>query len=192
MASQYDEFAGRAITGSIEHDVHDAWTALLADALETTPDRVVARLLGSASGERSQSSALQRALAGSFACPESLRGGGAHDDIATIDVLRRVRLLHFDYEHTPSRDHVRALEDCQRLLRSGDAAEAEKLWRRLTGIADEKRTGGSIDLAQLLDKLRGEFNLRDHPDYRRDWEVLNRASWACQLSAGDLAQPRRS
>jgi hypothetical protein len=115
-------------------------------------------------------------LAGSFACPESLRGGGAHDDIATIDVLRRVRLLHFDYEHTPSRDHVRALEDCQRLLRSGDAAEAEKLWRRLTGIADEKRTGGSIDLAQLLNSLRGEFDLRDHPNYRRDWEVLNRAS----------------
>jgi hypothetical protein len=164
------------VTGSIEHDIYDAWTALLGDALETTPDRVAARLSESTPGERSQSSALQRALAGSFACPGTLRGCGAHDEIATIDVLRRVRLLHFDYEETPSRDCARALDDCQRVLRSGNPAEAEQLWRRLTGIDDEKRTGGSIDLAQLLDKLRGEFDFRDHPDYRRDWEVLNRAS----------------
>ena len=143
--------------------------------METASDRAAARLSESAPGERSQSSALQRTLVGSFACPESLRGSGVHDDVATIDVLRRVRLLHFDYEQTPSRDYARALADCQRILRSGDAAEAEKLWQRLTGIADEKRTGGSINLAQLLERLRREFDLCDHPDYRRDWEELNRA-----------------
>jgi hypothetical protein len=62
------------------------------------------------------------------------------------------------------------------LLRSGDAAEAERLWGRLIGIADAKRTGGTINLTQLLAELRGEFDLRDHPDYRRDAEVLERLS----------------
>ena len=88
-----------------------------------------------------------------------------------------VRLLHFDYEATPSRDHTLALADCQCLLRSGDAAEAHRLWDRLIGIADAKRpAGGSIDLPRLLADVRGGFHLRDHLDYRRDGEVLERLS----------------
>ena len=89
----------------------------------------------------------------------------------------RVRLLHFDYEATPSRALGQALADCQTVLKSDDSAEAEKLWHRLNGIADHNRAaGGSIDLPKLLVELRGEFDLRDHPDYRRDWEVLQRSS----------------
>jgi hypothetical protein len=56
-------------------------------------------------------------------------------------------------------------------------SEAEKLWRRLTDIADQNRpAGGSIDFPKLLNEVRGEFDLRDHPDYRRDWEILERSS----------------
>ena len=127
-------------------------------------------------GRGSQSSALQRALFESLRCPAELRGYGDASDGATVDLMRHLRLLHFDYESTPSRDHAAALADCQRILRSGDAAEAQSLWQRLTGIADERRTGGAIDLAQTLDELRGEFDLREHPDYRRDAELLERLS----------------
>ena len=164
------------VTGSIANNVHDAWSSLLRDALATTPDRIVARLSNSAPDEGSQSSALQRALLGSFACPAQHRGAGACDDIATVEFMCCVRLLHFDYEQRPSRDYARALSDCQRILRSGAAADAERLWQRITGIADKKRTGGSIDLGQLLAQLRGEFEFNEHPDYRRDWEVVDRTS----------------
>ncbi len=90
--------------------------------------------------------------------------------------MRHVRLFHFDFEAVPSRDHALALADCQRLLKSGDAAEAERLWDRLIGIADARRTGGTIDLPQALAELRGAFELSDHPDYRRDAETLEHLS----------------
>jgi hypothetical protein len=55
--------------------------------------------------------------------------------------------------------------------------DAARLWNRLAGISDAKRsTGGSIDLPSLLAELRGEFDLRDHPDYRKDWDALERHS----------------
>jgi hypothetical protein len=165
------------VTGSLAHDVQDAWSNLLFEALKTTPDRMVKRLTEPVAGEGSQSSALERALFESFRCPEELRGSVDTGDAATIQLLSRVRLLYFDFEATPSRDHVQALADCQSLLRSGDASEAERLWRGLNSIADHYRpAGGFVDLPRLLAQLRGEFDLRDHPDYRRDWEILHRSS----------------
>jgi hypothetical protein len=164
------------LTGSLTHEVEDAWSNLVSDALKTTPERMAARLADPAADEGSQSSALQRTLFKSFRCPEELRSAGDTTDSATVQLLCRVRLVHLDYEATPSRNNGQALVDCQSALRSGDAAEAGALWSRLNTIADDKRAGGSINLAGLLAELRGEFDLRDHPDYQRDWELLERSS----------------
>jgi hypothetical protein len=164
------------VTGTLPDEVKDTWSTLLRDTLLTTPERMAARLSPPASGDGSQSSALQRALFESLRCPEGLRGSGDIGDATTVDLMRHVRLLQFDFEVLPSRDHVLALADCQRLLKSGGAAEAHGLWDRLIGIADAKRTGGTIDLAQTLTELRGQFDLREHPDYRHDAEVLERLS----------------
>jgi hypothetical protein len=164
------------VTGSLAHEVKDAWSNLLHDALLTTADRMAARLSSPEPSDGSQSSALQRALFESLACPEELRRNRDTGNMATADLMRHVRLLHFDFEATPSRDHTLALADCQRLLKSGDAAEAQRLWDRLIGIADARRTGGNIDLPQTLAELRAAFYLNDHPDYRRDAEVLERLS----------------
>jgi hypothetical protein len=165
------------VTGSLAHEMKEAWSDLLNAALQTARERMAARLSPPAAGEGSPSSALQRALFESFACPQELRGADETGDVATVQLLCCVRLLHFDYEAIPSRDHAKALADCQRLLRSGDAAEAESLWNRLMGIADTQRpAGGSIDLPKLLAELRGEFILCGNPDYRRDVEVLERLS----------------
>jgi hypothetical protein len=164
------------VTGSLAHDVHEAWSNFLHDSLATAPERMAARLSPPAGDDGSQSSSLQRALFESFACPEELRSSGDTGNVAAIQLMCHVRLLHFDYEAVPSRDHALALTECQRLLRSGEAAEAERLWDRLIGIADAKRAGGTINLPQLLAELRGEFELRDHPDYRRDAESLERLS----------------
>jgi hypothetical protein len=163
------------VTGSVAHDVKDAWSNFLHDALPTAPERMAARLSQPAD-DGSQSSALQRALFESFSCPKELRSNGDTGNVAAIQLMCRVRLLHFDYEATPSRDHALALADGRRLLKSGDAVEAKRLWNRLIGIADAKRSGGTINLSLLLAELRGEFDFRDHPDYRRDAEVLERLS----------------
>ena len=167
------------ITGSLTDEIEGAWSTLLREALETTAERMVARLSAPDGDEGSQSSRVQRALFESFHCPEGLRGHGSADTITTMRVLRHVRLLHFDYEDVTSRDDGHAIADCQHILRLGGAADAERLWRRLVAIADEKRPlGASIELPQLLAKLRGEFDLRDHPDYQKDWELLERYSQA--------------
>lgn len=164
------------MVGSLSHDVEDAWSNLISDALITTSDRMLARLVEPGAADGSQSSALQRALFASLRCPEELRNEGDASDAAALQLLCHVRLMRFDFEATPSRDHDHALRDCQNVLRSGDADEAKSLWSRLVAIADAHRAGGSLDLAGLLAELRDEFDLRDRPDYRRDWEVLNRSS----------------
>ena len=164
------------MVGSLAHDVEDAWSNLLSDALRTTPERMTARLAEPVADEGSQSSALQRALFASLDCPDELRNEGDTSDSATMQLLRRIRLMRFDFEATPSRDHDHALRDCQNILRSGDADEATSLWSRLVAIADANRAGGSIDLTSLLVELRDQFDLHDHPDHRYDWEVLDRSS----------------
>jgi hypothetical protein len=50
------------MTGSLAHDVEDAWSNMLGDALRTTADRIVARLTEPEPGEGSQSSSIHRAL----------------------------------------------------------------------------------------------------------------------------------
>src|SRR5216683_936215 len=165
------------ITGQLAHNVETAWSKTLSETLNTAPERMVARLSGAAKEEGSQASHIQRALFESFRCPGQLREYGDTGEIATVQLLRHVRLLHFDYEAQPSRDQGRALADCQSILSSGEPAEAAALWDRLIGFAAERRVaGGSADLPELLAGLRGEFPLRDHPDYRQDWEALNRHS----------------
>ena len=119
------------VTGSLAPDMKDAWSNLLRDALVTTPERMAARLSPSTPGDGSQSSALQRTLFESLRCPAELRSYGDASDESTADLMRHLRLHHFDFEAVPSRDHAAALADCQRLLTSGDAAEAQSLWDRV-------------------------------------------------------------
>jgi hypothetical protein len=164
------------MTGSLAHDVADAWSNMLGDALKTTPDRMVARLADSEAGEGSQSSAIQRAIFASLHCPDQLKGAGDTGHEAAVRLLCHIRLLSFDFEATPSHDRGRALRNCQEILRSGNADDAARLWSRLIELADARRAGGSIDLAGLLAELRDQFDFRDHPDYRRDWEALHRSS----------------
>lgn len=167
------------VTGSLAHDVETAWSKTLSEMLKTGPadERMVSRLADPVKDEGSQASDIQRGLFESFCCPEQLRKNAETGDIAAVQLLRHVRRLHFDYEAQSSRDQGRALADCQNILASGDSADAASLWNRLIGFAAERRVaGGSVDFPELLAGLRGEFQLRDYPDYRKDWEALTRRS----------------
>jgi hypothetical protein len=162
-------------TGDLADDVATAWSDLRTQALQSTPERVVARLEAD-KDDGPQASKWQRAIFESLrrpdACGGEQRDEDAHDRILLI---RDIRVIKFDYEAQPSSDYAQALLDCQNCLSSGDAAEALNLWERLVGIADEKRpAGGSLDLPGLLTMMRGQFQFVAHPDFRSDWETLSR------------------
>jgi hypothetical protein len=162
------------VTPELPNGVKSDWAALLSEILQGTADRIVSRLNSSAQSG-SQASALQRAIVESFACPP--RYEHSPDATEIVRLLHDIRLLDFDFNSPTSQSRAHALRDCQSILTSGDASEAQDLWDRLVAIADEKRpAGGSLDLRELLATLRDRFGFRDHPDFRADWEMLLRRS----------------
>jgi hypothetical protein len=162
-------------TGQLANNVGQAWAKLLMEALQTTSERLLARLSTAKKSKSPQSSKTQRSLFTSLHCPKNLSQLGKSDDLATARLLRHIRVLHFDFEKPGSQDLGRALLDCQSVLETGTAAKAKSLWRHLTAFASEKRsTGGSVDIGGLLAALNGHFDLSPHPDFRSDWEAINR------------------
>ena len=169
------------------------WDSLQTEALQTTPSRMAARLAND-DGEGAQASATQRAIFRSLEPPTDLPAQGSEQ---VVELLRDIRLLDFDFASPTSSDKGQAILACQGLLTSGDASEASELWTRLVGIASGKRqAGGSLDLRGLLIELRDAFVLRDHPDFRADWTILNRRSREAmdniRTSMGDAGELLRS
>jgi hypothetical protein len=165
-------------TSDLPDDVRRAWSALSMQAIATegAPHRLVERL-AEPDGEGAQSSALQRAIFASLRRPDDIRAGQGDNFTERALLTRDVRVLKLDYGTAQSSDEVTAIQDCQSVLSSGDHAEAVSLWQHLIGIADELRPlGGSLDLPHLLDRLRGQFAFREHPDFRADWETLRKHS----------------
>ena len=147
--------------------VKAAWDQLLAQAVETEPGRLVARLQ-----DGGQSSDIQRQLFASLHCPPDVCPDGPNT-VETAQLLRSLRLLVWDFESEPSEDETNAIALCQSLLVRSDTDTAVSLWSRLKAIAAEGRAaGGSYDLRGLLAKLRGEYELKNHPDFQADWQVL--------------------
>lgn len=179
------------VVGELGNEVNEAWTKLLRESIATTSDRMVGRLTPAVTNhssvdaidyktntdEGSQSSETERNLFNSLHCPTLLQDGDNTSEQTTIEVIRRVRLLRYDFLSTTSQDEARAIADCQKLLVSGNSEEAIKLWQLIVQIAAEQRgKGGSLVLAGLLDKLRYSFKLAVHPCYRSDLKALVRVT----------------
>jgi len=183
------------LVGDVADGVMNSWHTLLSESRATTAERMVSRLAGPVQNvaenkhdnvitdtvagdvdeEGSQTSTRERTLFKSLHCPESIDKSLSADTSATVELIRQLRLLHYDFRNIPSRDEANAIADCRSLLKSGDKEEAINLWDTLISISATNRgSGGSLDLPGLLNALRGRFELKDHPDYRADWETLNR------------------
>ena len=99
--------------------------------------------------------------------------GGASDE-ETIELIRRLHVLPTDLQFAHSENETLAIARCRRLLTSGRDDEAQGLWKRLIDVAKDVRLRcGTITVADLLSVLRGQFGLRHHPDFERDWETLS-------------------
>ena len=99
--------------------------------------------------------------------------GGASDE-ETIELIRRLHVLPTDLQFACSENETQAIAQCRRLLESGRDDEARALWKALIDVAEEVRLrSGTITVRNLLSLLRGQFGLRHHPDFERDWKTLS-------------------
>lgn len=115
----------------------------------------------------------ERALFASFHCPPSL-DTGTLTAVDTARLLQRLRFLQCDFSAVTSASLKNALELCRRSVRSHSAEDAQDLWRLLRGIAARYRPrAGSLTLGSLVDELRCEIDLADHPEHSADWTTLD-------------------
>lgn len=165
------------VTPRLAVGVKTAWNQLLKQAIETDAERLLERL--EAEG---QSSETQRSLFASLHCPRSVCPDGK-DEVETAELVRSLRLLVWDFESEPSEDDASAVELCRSVLKGGGAGEAIALWGDLQRIAaDARAAGGSYDLLGLIEKLRGQYQLKEYPDFRADWDVLAALSQEARAS----------
>jgi hypothetical protein len=127
---------------------------------------------------------------------DSVQKVGNASDEESIELIRRLHVLPTNLQFAHSENKTQAIAQCRRLLASGRDDEAQALWTALIDVAKEVRLrSGTITVRDLLYLLRGEFGLRHHPDFERDWETLSsitadyKARIETELPSGD-AVPR--
>ncbi|MBW8303053.1 MAG: hypothetical protein K0M78_03750, partial [Brevundimonas sp.] len=105
---------------------------------------------------------------------DSVQKPGDASDEETIGLIRRLHVLPTDLHFAYSETENQSIAQCRRLLVSDRDDEARDLWKGLINVAKEVRLrSGTITLPDLLSLLRGQFGLRHHPDFERDWETLS-------------------
>ena len=105
---------------------------------------------------------------------DSIQKPGGASDEETIQLIRRLHVLPTDLQFAHSENETQAIAQCRRLLASRGDDEAKALWKGLINVAKEVRLrSGTITVPDLLALLRGQFGLRHHPDFERDWETLS-------------------
>ncbi len=162
------------VTGRLADSVECAWNDMLREARASKPQRIAARFTSR------QVSATKRELFESLKCPSDLPCRQEEEMTQRAALLARLRLMRFDFRDDPSRDEARAITLCRDVLHTPDEVEASELWNRLVLTAKENReAGGSVvDVSSLVRELASRFLLRDHPNYRHDWDILDRLSHA--------------
>lgn len=103
----------------------------------------------------------------------SVQKPGSASDEETIELIRRLHVLPTDLQSPHSENKAQAIAQCRHMLASGSDDEAQALWKELINVAKEVRLrSGTITISDLLSLLRGQFGLRHHPDFERDWKTL--------------------
>jgi len=147
------------IVGVIDEPTLHEWQELQKQASSTTPERLSDRLQNDG-----QSSATQRAIFDGLRKADT----GEVDAVETARLVARVRVLRFS--EAMEGDYINL---CSEIVREGKIEDGTRPWARLLQLAAENRaTGGYFDLQKLIQALRPDFDLVDHPDFRPDWNRL--------------------
>ena len=157
------------LTAPVDADLRDAVYEVLRLARGQDPKDLAMQI------ELPQrTNSIVRTLHSSAQCPADLAAKHGQESAASAGrLLRRMLWTPIDFEDDSSEKRASAVMVCRNLLRSGSTHQDLALWTRLRGVADRlRRSGGGIELAQLVDKVRSEFDLRDFPDHAPDWERI--------------------
>ncbi len=99
--------------------------------------------------------------------------GVERDRRMALALARRIDVHSFDFQLATSADEAAAIQRCRQVLSDGGQEEAARLWDGLIDRAHESRVGGgAIVLTELWSELRASFDLKDHPDFEREWRAL--------------------
>ena len=152
--------------GKLALSVNTAWQTLIRDARLGDSASIASRYT-----TKGGSNNISRALFSSFVA------GDSKPDAATANLLKRVRLVHFDFSELESQYEARSIEICQRAVVSGQSGEAVNLWHDLIRLSATRRpAGGSLDLEGLVAELRPKHQLANRQDHSADWSILDRRS----------------
>jgi hypothetical protein len=150
--------------GMVEEDALHAWTTLQREAVDTTPQRLLDRLVP----ER-QTNQVERDIF------DSLRATGTEvkrDALEAARLVSRIRLFPFSEE-----DEGDYVELCTEIVADGSLSDANNLWGRLLQVAaDSRGTGAHYGVTRLLRRIRPDIELKDYPDFAADWVKLEALS----------------
>ncbi len=153
-------------TSPLDLAVKKGWDGLLKKAIDSDATEFANRI-----STPRYSKDIERAILNSLRCPDSL--DTSKTAIDTVNLLKRLRHLQFDFTSEPSTDESYYISQCGELLRDGGLAEADSLWTHLKQIARRFATsGGDLTRLQLADRLRRKFSLNEYPNYVPDWRKL--------------------
>jgi len=117
------------VVGPLPQSVRTGWHGLLEKVVNADPSSALTRL--STSGASNE---VERQLFGSLACNLP---GESNSEEEVVRLVKRLRVLDFDFQETPSEDQEAAVSSCQTVLESQCRTEAVDLWAVLLGIARE-------------------------------------------------------
>lgn len=165
--------------GEMSQEVSVAWGDIERRIVSGTPELLADQLTKAGS-----SSELERNI---FKSLESVQPE-PKSAVEAARLLKQLRVRHLGM--TADTDGVK---QCLTLLKVEDQSTARELWNELQQVASTLRTaGGTIDLDGLLRRLRGRYQLKAHPNYRGDWQVLNGFSQSNCEAVHSVAGPDTS
>lgn len=143
--------------------------SLLLKARRQTPTQLAERL-----PIKGYASEPERSIHSSCACPEDIAKGLQEDEKLAGRILKRMSVVELDFENADSCSEATARFICSELTASGITKDASNLWNGLCQIAQRVRTaGGGITRTELIQEVRTIVELRDFPDFARDWKKLS-------------------
>ncbi len=157
------------VVGSLAPIVRVAWDGLFNEARDAGPERILHRLKA-----RGAKNDIQRNLFRSLTCKLP---GETVAEVEAVLLMTRIRVLDYDFGCDHSIAEQMAVTVCRDVLETQTRVEAADLWERLQGIARKLNpNGGTLDLAGLIDRLRGSFRLKEYPDYAADVRLITELS----------------
>lgn len=96
-------------------------------------------------------------------------------DEEIIDLIRHLHVFPLGFQIAGLDQENKAIAECREVIQSDDASEAEKLWQSLIAIAEETRLrGGTLRLSELMQSLKKNHSLKNHPDFSASWDALSK------------------